>query len=209
MIPGFARPFQAALLAMDRVAANRILAEASRAGTPHAAIDSIVVPALEGLGEGWNNGSVSLAQVYMGGRICEEAVESILPAAAPATGRTCAVVTLDDYHTLGKRIVLSGLRAAGMHVLDYGRMTVDQLVLRVAEDRIAALFVSVLMLPSALRVQALMSALRQQQIEVRVVVGGAPFRLDEQLWRDVGADAMGLSASDAVRIARELQEGAA
>jgi hypothetical protein len=32
------------------------------------------------------------------------------------------------------------------------------------------------------------------------VVGGAPFRFDDQLWREVGADAMGLSASDALKI---------
>lgn len=204
-----ARHFEAALLAMDRVAANRILADACREGTPHAAVDTIVVPALEGLGEGWNLGSVSLAQVYMGGRICEEAVESILPASAPGSGRSCAVVTLDDYHTLGKRIVLSGLRAAGLHVLDYGRMTMEQVVARASDDDIAILFVSVLMLPSALRVRELVSALRQRQLRVRVVVGGAPFRLDHLLWREVGADAMGLVASDAVRIAREFQDGAA
>ena len=198
-------------MAMDRVAAHRILADASRAGSPQGVVESIVVPALEALGDGWNRGKVALAQVYMGGRICEEAVEAILPTAAPAlvSGPPCAVVSLEDYHTLGKRIVLSGLRAAGIRVLDYGRMTVDQILARVQDDGIAILFVSVLMLPAALRVRELVAALRQRQLRVRVVVGGAPFRLDEQIWREVGADAMGLTASDAVRIAREILGGMA
>jgi methanogenic corrinoid protein MtbC1 len=205
----FARPFEAALLAMDRVAANRILADAVRDRAAYSAIDTIVVPALEHLGEGWNQGRVSLAQVYMGGRICQDAVEAILPPSAPASGRPCAVVTLEDSHALGKRIVISALRASGIHVLDYGRQTVEEVVPRIAEDGLSILFVSVLMLPSALRVRSLMASVRERQLPVRVVVGGAPFRLDPELWREVGADAMGFSASDAVRIALELERAAA
>lgn len=198
--------FEAALLRMDRVAAARILRDASRTGAPEHAVEFIVVPALQAIGEGWTLGRVSLAQVYMSGRICEESVDAILAASvAPAsTAPRCAVVCLDDFHTLGKRIVLAGLRSARMHAFDYGRMTVPQIVERSAEDGIAMLFVSVLMLPSALRVRTLVSALRERRLGVRVVVGGAPFRFDEQLWLQVGADAMGRSAFDAVRFAREL-----
>jgi methanogenic corrinoid protein MtbC1 len=35
-------------------------------------------------------------------------------------------------------------------------------------------------------------------------VGGAPFLFDDQLWQEVGADAMGKSASDAVAIVERL-----
>ena len=38
----------------------------------------------------------------------------------------------------------------------------------------------------------------------KVVVGGAPFLFDDQLWQEVGADAMGKSAADAVAIVTRL-----
>jgi methanogenic corrinoid protein MtbC1 len=37
------------------------------------------------------------------------------------------------------------------------------------------------------------------------VVGGAPFRFDEALWRKVGADAMGRNGTDALRILEALE----
>jgi methanogenic corrinoid protein MtbC1 len=40
--------------------------------------------------------------------------------------------------------------------------------------------------------------------EVKVVVGGAPFRLDDQLWKEVGADAMGREASEALDIIAKM-----
>jgi methanogenic corrinoid protein MtbC1 len=35
-------------------------------------------------------------------------------------------------------------------------------------------------------------------------VGGAPFLFDDRLWQEVGADAMGKSASDVVAIVERL-----
>lgn len=33
---------------------------------------------------------------------------------------------------------------------------------------------------------------------VKIIVGGAPFRMDELLWENVGADAFGKTSADAV-----------
>jgi methanogenic corrinoid protein MtbC1 len=41
-----------------------------------------------------------------------------------------------------------------------------------------------------------------------VVVGGAPFLFDPLLWREVGADAMGRSASEAPGIIEKITGGA-
>jgi methanogenic corrinoid protein MtbC1 len=58
------------------------------------------------------------------------------------------------------------------------------------------------MLPSALEVKAVRATLARRGHRVRIAVGGAPFLLDPELWREVGADAFGRSASDAVAIVR-------
>ena len=42
----------------------------------------------------------------------------------------------------------------------------------------------------------------------KIAVGGAPFLFDPDLWREVGADAMGKNASDAISIVRKWMEEA-
>ena len=125
------------------------------------AVEELMVPALIQLGEEWNAGKIALSQIYMSSRICEDIVDRMLP--ATATERKgqprLAIVVLSDYHTLGKRIVLSVMRASGFDVLDYGRMDVDELVERVLADDVKILLISVLMLPSALKVKAVRAAL--------------------------------------------------
>ena len=91
-----------------------------------------------------------------------------------------------DYHTLGKRMVLSVMRASGLPVLDYGRMDRDELVERVVADDTKILLISVLMLPSALKVKEVRSALDARGAKARFAVGGAPFLLISELWREGG-----------------------
>ena len=192
--------FETALLALDRLAVRTILEEVLDGGSPIQRIETVVVPALERIGEAWETGELSLAQVYMAGRLCEDAVGAITSTdhpTRPNAPRT-AVAVLDDYHFLGKRMVYAVLRSGGYYPLDYGRVTVDELVARVKEDRVDVVFISTLMYPSALRVKEVCAKLAGTP--VRVVVGGAPFRFDPELWKDVGAHASGSSASDVLRL---------
>ena len=199
-------PFETTLLSIDRIGANEILKETSNKWSSMEQLKYIIAPALERIGAGWERGQIALTQVYMAGRICEELVEKILPREAPDRKRqpNMAITVLKDYHLLGKRIVLSGLRASGYELKDYGRMDVDELVEQTLKDQIELLFISTLMLPSALQVESVKKRLDHAQSPVRIVVGGAPFRMDDTLWKAVGADAMGQDASDAVTLIDKL-----
>jgi methanogenic corrinoid protein MtbC1 len=197
-----------ALIALDRPRIESLFGQAVSRTSPMQAVEELMVPALILLGEEWNAGKVALSQIYMSSRICEDIVKRILPAtdAERRSPSQLAIVVLSDYHTLGKRIVLSVMRASGFDILDYGRMEVDELVERVLADDVKILLISVLMLPSALKVKAVRAALNARGSRVRIAVGGAPFLFDPELWREVGADAMGHSAADAVTIIRRWKE---
>jgi methanogenic corrinoid protein MtbC1 len=199
-------PFQQALAALDRVSANALFQEALAGLTPIQAVEQLVVPALEQIGVAWHSGDVALSQVYMSGRFCESLVESVLPPSDPDRKHQprSAIVVLSDYHDLGKRIVYSVMRARGFELFDYGRLDVDQLIERFVADQLRVLMISVLILPSALKVKRVCSGLKARGANVKVVVGGAPFLFDDQLWQEVGADAMGRSASEAVAIVERL-----
>lgn len=200
----------AALLAVDRVAVHRLLAGAEQALAPVQQVEQLVVPALERIGSGWEEGRISLSQVYVSGRLCEEQMDALLPPAEQARKPTppLALAVLEDFHLLGLRLVYSTLRASGFAPVNYGRVALDPLVERVRRDGVRVLLVSTLMLPAALRVKDLTARLQIESPQTRVAVGGAPFRFDDQLWQQVGAHAMGRSASDAIRLVEQLSQQA-
>ena len=200
--------FRGALESLDRVGAEAVFARALARGTPIDAVEALVVPALMRIGDAWEAGRVALSQVYLSGRVSEALVERVLPPSDPDRKHQprSAVVVLRDYHMLGKRIVYSVMRASGFEIFDYRRMDVDELVARVQADRIRVLLISVLMLPSALKVADVCRRLKEAGLAVRVIVGGAPFLFDENLRREVGADAMGRNAAEAVTLVSEWME---
>jgi methanogenic corrinoid protein MtbC1 len=199
-------PFQQSLVALDRIKANALFTEALATLTPIEAVEQLVVPALEQIGAAWHRGDMALSQVYMSGRYCETLVEGVLPPSDPDRKHQprSAIVVLSDYHDLGKRIVYSVMRASGFEIFDYGRLDVDQLVEKAIADRLRVLMISVLILPSALKAKQVCRGLKERGADIKVVVGGAPFLFDAQLWQEVGADAMGSSASEAVAIVERL-----
>ena len=211
--------FERALLALDRLGARAIFERAGQARGPSDSAgdaahsrrpeltDQLVVPALERIGAAWEQGEVALSQVYMSARICEDLVVGAAQRASRGISRTAppmAIAVFEDHHLLGARIVKSLLMSSGYDLIDYGRMGLTELVDAVGRDRIRILLVSTLMLRSALRVKQLRAALDEAEPGVRLVVGGAPFRFDENLASAVGADAAGRTGADAVKIVGRL-----
>ena len=206
--PTQAADFIEGLLSFDRLKVKEIFTQELHRSPTLEVIENILAPALEWIGQEWVQGRVSLAQIYMSGRLCEELVDQLAPAglAARPGQPKMAIAVLDDHHFLGKRIVYSILRSNGYDLLNYGRLTAEELVEKVRQEGIRILLISVLMLPSALHIKNLRERLDAAGLPVKIVVGGAPFRLDDQLWKEVGADACGKSASDALSIVRALVE---
>jgi methanogenic corrinoid protein MtbC1 len=62
-----------------------------------------------------------------------------------------------------------------------------------------------LMLRAVKQVPLLVAGLRARGSTAKVIVGGAPFRLDTDLWRSVGADAGAIKASEAPGLVAELR----
>lgn len=203
------KKFTQALLALDRLGASQLLENRTSGDKPIRFIEDVVIRALEIIGEEWLKGNVALSQVYMAGKICEELVDTVLPPAAPERKDQpkMAICVLHDHHSLGKNIVYSLLRASGFELLDFGTVDEETLVQRVEKEQVKVLLISVLMLPSALKIANLREKLSKKNDNVKIVVGGAPFRYDGQLWREVGADAVCASASDAPSLINKLIQG--
>ena len=199
-----------ALCHIDRVQARKILAKAIEGLSPDEAkplIEKILVEALEELGRLWETGSVAISQIYMGGIITEALIQHYFKDEAPAPGvqePQIGIVVLEDQHTLGKKLVSLMVKAQGYALIDLGQgLTAQEIAGKVEQHQIKILLVSCLMYPAALQVKKLKALVGDT---VQVIVGGAPFRLDPELWKIVGADAYGANAGDALRIIREVME---
>lgn len=144
---------------------------------------------------------MALSQVYMSSLICEKIIDKVLPPKSPnrINQPKTAIGVFEDYHMLGKRIIYSTLRASGIELIDLGGgLTIEKTTTLVKENKIEILLLSVLMLPSALRIKDLMNAI--EPTGVKVVVGGAPFRFDHNLINEVGAHYFGNDSADALSI---------
>jgi methanogenic corrinoid protein MtbC1 len=194
--------FQTALLMLDKLSARQILEESVYSIGTVPSLESIVTNALQDIGEKWQEGSLALSQVYMSGKICEELIDELLPPGVPGRRNQprTAIAVFEDYHMLGKRIVGSVVRSSGFELLDLGRLDLETLARRVVEEKVEILLLSVLMLPSALRIRAFKERIDREGIRLKLMVGGAPFRMDGNLWREVGADATGANAFEAVEL---------
>ncbi len=197
-----------ALLLLDREGAAEVILDAVKVGTPMQVAGELVTQTLQHIGDAWERGNLSLSQVYMSGIICEELIDKILPPASPQRqGQPkMAIGVFEDHHLLGKRIIYSTLRAGGYELMDLGGgLGIDELDRVVREEKIKILLLSVLMLPSALNIKKLKQ--RLSDTDVKIVVGGAPFRFDPNLWKEIGADASGNDPVQALEIVARLTGG--
>ncbi len=197
-----------ALLAMDRGGVKRALGAEGGAESPEVAdlADAVIAPAFASIGARWERGDVALSQVYMAARILEEVLgEQPGGLRGHGTGPRVGIGVLEDYHALGKRIVCSVLSSAGRDVIDLGTaLSPDEMIEAAARARVDVLMISVLMFNKALHVRQVVDGLEARGLgHVTVIVGGAPFTMDPELWRRVGADAYGRNAADALRFSSD------
>jgi methanogenic corrinoid protein MtbC1 len=201
-----------ALLHLDSRRVRSLLADLPSASDGLYSLEEVVVPALEYIGRAWQEGRIALSQVYMAGRMCEAAISEVLPPnrQSPEDGPRLAIGVLEDHHALGKRMVKSVLHSAGFQPVDYGQgLRSSELTDMAVRDEIDLLLISCLMLASAVRVEEVVAGLRRAGSPAAVVVGGAPFRLDPGLWKEVGAQAMGGNSTDAVGLVQSWVRGPA
>ncbi len=150
-----AEKFERALLTIDRSAAEKIISEFNHDDDRIQIISQLVTNVLESIGNAWEEGKVALSQVYMSGIICEELIDKLFSLGNNKINNPLmGIAVFEDFHVLGKRIIYSTLRAGGFNIIDLGSgLKAEDLVKKVKENNIKILLLSVLMLPSALKIK--------------------------------------------------------
>ena len=207
--------FSEAIIDTDRDKALQLIREAVDSGlSPEEAVFEVVIPVIEKKTKYFNEKiDMNLAQHFMTSQIAAEVTEAMIPrfkCAPESVGHIVIGTAHGDLHTLGKRIVIGCLKALMVAATDLGvnvpaERFVDEAVARHAQ----VIGISAMMVHTArgengcLKVRQLLKE-RGLEKQIKIIVGGAPFQFDRNLYQTVGADAWAEDGVIAGKIIVEL-----
>lgn len=197
----------------DRELALGVVHAALDAGlSPESVVFDVILPTFERMLIGFTQtGESNLSQHFVASKVSEEAVELLLPRFRKAVPRSGVIVlgsARGDFHGLGKSIVRGCLRAQMYEVHDLGLNVLPEVFVQRAEELHASIIgISAMMIHTATGPQGprgVRALLRERGLPYKLMVGGAPFRFDRELFRKVEADAWADSALEAPRVVEAL-----
>lgn len=200
----------------DRVAANALLTDWAETRSYEEAVTELLTPALELFGGLWadQGGETSLAQGYVAAKIAEDLLGRIL-VVREAEGRSLeakhgSVVignVEDDYHPLGRNMLVAFLRSAGWEVYDLGVDVPPEVFLdKVQEVGARVLGASAMMFSTARNVAGIRQEIDRRGLtgRVQLAVGGAVFKLRPELVQAFGGDGTAPTALHAPALFEQL-----
>lgn len=207
--------YNEAIMDTDRDKALKVVRDAIALGiSPEDVVFKIVVPAIEmmmkSIGE---NQGVSLAQHFMSAQIASEVVDEMVPQFTKApeiVGKVVIGTSQGDFHGLGKRIVSGCLKAMMVEVVDLGlNVAPERFVDEAIANNAQIIAISSMMVHTATGENGcskVRQILKERGIEsqIKIAVGGAPYRFDPLLYLTVGADAWAENGITAARVVKDL-----
>jgi methanogenic corrinoid protein MtbC1 len=195
----------------DVVAAVRA---ANEAGAAPADVIAALQAGMKTIGDKYEAGDYFLSELIMSAEIFKRALEELgLDRSAADTGTRGTVVlgtVHTDIHDIGKNIVVSVLSANGFKVVDLGVDVPAQAFVDAVRDSGAGVVgLSCLLTTAFPAMRETIAALAEAGLRdtVTVMIGGGPVSSD--LVQQLGADAAGASAQDAVTLAANAAAGGA
>lgn len=196
-----------AIYATNRILALQVVQKAFEGGvSAEDIVFKIVIPSINSMLFSVTLEGASIAQHFIASQIASDVVEQMLPhfKQKPASSGTIVIGSaFGDFHGLGKRIVIGCLKAQMYEVYDLGlNVAPDVFVDKAQEYGAQIIGISSLMVHTARgdngcrKVRQLLNE-RSLESSIKILVGGAPYRFDGELYLQVGADAWADTAMDA------------
>lgn len=177
--------------------------------SPLEIIDNILIPALNIVGNAFENNTVFLPGLLMSAETAGISFEIIKKHMAKngsestKKGKIIIATVKGDIHDIGKNIVKVLLENYGYDVIDLGKdITPQQIVDATKRENARLVGLSALMTTTVPAMEETIRLLREQTNGVSVMVGGAV--LTEEYAKMIGADYYGKDAMSAVRFAEKF-----
>lgn len=207
--------YNEAIFDTDREQALQIIHEAIDNGvSPEDIIFKVVIPAIEQMVKSISeNFDANLAQHFMTSQIAAEVTEEMIAKfkkAPTVVGHIVIGSAEGDLHSLGKRIVIGCLKALMIGVTDLDvNVPPERFVDEAVAHNANVIGISAMMVHTArgengcIKVRQILKD-RGLEGKIKIIVGGAPYRYDPELYKVVQADACANDGITAGRIIAEL-----
>jgi methanogenic corrinoid protein MtbC1 len=200
MIEQIITAYNEAIVDTDEQRALAVVHDALDHGmSPEDIVFEVVLPAMDLMIKSMSESpDANLAQHFLTAQIADSVTTEMIARfqeAPTVAGRMVIGTAAGDLHTLGKRIVMGCLKARMIDVVDLG---VDVPPERFVDEAVAhdasVIGVSAMMVHTACGengARGVRRVLKERGLEdrIRIVVGGAPYRFDHELYKNVEADA--------------------
>jgi 5-methyltetrahydrofolate--homocysteine methyltransferase len=179
------------------------------------ALDDIInlalIAAMDVIGRRFGTGEIFVPEMLVSAITMKKGLELIKPLlkadASQSKGKIVLCTVKGDLHDIGKNLVAMMLEGAGFEVIDLGiDTTVEAVINKIDEIQPDILGLSALLTTTMPEMQKVIETLQAKGIRDRisVMIGGAP--VSAQFAQDIGADAFGKDAAEAVSVARSFIE---
>ena len=172
-------------------------------------ISRALIAAMDVVGEKFAKSEIFVPEMLVSAVTMKKGLDIIKPLLKGNEEQTRGKVILctvkGDQHDIGKNLVAMMLEGAGLEVIDLGvDVTVEEVIDKVNDIQPQVLGLSALLTTTMPEMENVINLLRDRGIreKVKVMIGGAP--VDADFAKNIGADAYGEDAAEAVTIARSF-----
>ena len=176
---------------------------------PKSILDDGLIAGMNVVGERFRVHEIFLPEVLMAAKAMYAGMDQLRPLlikeGIPSIGKVVIGTVQGDLHDIGKNLVGIMLKGAGFDVIDLGHdVAPDKMVQTAREQEIPVIGMSALLTTTMPVMKEVVQRLRDERLDgdIKTVVGGAP--VTEAFAREIGADAYGFDAANAVSVVKRL-----
>jgi corrinoid protein of di/trimethylamine methyltransferase len=193
-------------------AAGRVRELLDGGASPDALMKEAMIPAMEEVGDFFQQGKFFLPEMLMAARAMQRGMEVLKPALASTgagfLGKVVLGTVRGDIHDIGKNLVAMTLEGAGFEVVDLGvDVSPERFTEAVREHSPQVLGLSALLTTTMLAMKDTLAALGEAGLRdgVKVMIGGAA--ASREFADSIGVDFYGPDSTSARDFARDVVSG--
>ena len=167
-----------------------------------------LLAAMDLVGERFGEGDIFIPQVIWSAKAMQAGMDLLRPHFTEGQKAKSARIIIGtaegDIHDIGKNLVGMMLEGAGFEVVDLGvGVKPEQFIEKAVEENADIIGVSALLTTTMMSMAEVVKLKNEKGLpSLKVIIGGAPLSLD--FCKEIGADAYGVDAMDAVVKVKEL-----
>ena len=172
-------------------------------------INTALIAAMDVVGDRFTKSEIFVPEMLVAAVTMKKGLDMIKPllreGQEQSKGKVILCTVRGDLHDIGKNLVGMMLEGAGFEVIDLGvDVTVENVIDKVAEIQPQVLGLSALLTTTMPEMENVITGLQTRGVreKVKVMIGGAP--VDADFAEEIGADAYGKDAAEAVTLARRF-----